>query len=67
MGLFKKIAEKLASESGELKKIRIASERRRAAKSSALLPKVEDGSVEQVVAELSKRVERGSRTDDQPL
>jgi hypothetical protein len=40
MSLFSRLTEALAGESGELKKIRMDSERRRAGKSTATAPKV---------------------------
>ncbi|HEY3324478.1 MAG TPA: hypothetical protein VGP72_28765 [Planctomycetota bacterium] len=60
MSLFKKIAEKLASESGELKKIKVEAEKRRAAKSSGELPKVSGDPVDKTIAALTNRVQQGS-------
>jgi len=57
MSLFKKLAEKLASESGEMKKIRVEAEMRRAAKSSATMPKVEGDVVERTITVLSSRID----------
>lgn len=58
MSLFKKIAEKLAGESGELKKIRAEAEKRRSAKSSQELPKVKDEAVvDKAINSLSKRID----------
>lgn len=43
MSLFSRLSEALAGESGEMKKIRMDSERRRAGKSTATAPKVKVG------------------------
>ncbi|HEY3320990.1 MAG TPA: hypothetical protein VGP72_11035 [Planctomycetota bacterium] len=59
MSLLSRLTRKLASESGELKKIRVESERRRAAKSSGLLPKVEgdpNDPIDKTLAELKSRI-----------
>lgn len=57
MSLFKKLAEKLAGESGELKKIRADAEKRRGAKSSQSIPAVQDGVViDKAINSLSKRI-----------
>ncbi len=67
MSLFSRIAEKLASESGELKQIRVESERRRSAKSSASLPAVQAGQpVEQTVSLLAARIAYEKKSRDKP-
>ena len=59
MSLLQKLAEKIAraSESGELKKIRMEADERRSAKSSALLPKVDGDVVDRTISKLSYRIE----------
>jgi len=56
MSIFKKLFG--ASESGELKKIRIEAEQRRSAKSSQSLPKVEEDAVavKTTIKQLSRRI-----------
>lgn len=56
MGFFDKLTKSLASESGELKKIRMESERRKASKSGEL-PKVEEV-IDKAIGQLSTRIER---------
>jgi hypothetical protein len=62
MSFLSKLTEKLAapkaSESGQLKKIRAESERRRAAK-SGLIPKIEGESIESAIDTLATRIEKG--------
>jgi hypothetical protein len=62
MSLFSRLtgtsAEPNASESGQLKKIRVESERRRASK-SGLIPKVEGASIEGAICALSSRIRKG--------
>ncbi|HYG76579.1 MAG TPA: hypothetical protein VEK08_16360 [Planctomycetota bacterium] len=55
MGLFEKIAR--ACESGELRKVRLEAEKRKAAKSSQLLPKVEVDVVDRTIEALSTRID----------
>ncbi len=57
MSLLKKLAEKLsANESGELKKIRVEAEKRRSAKSSASLPKVDGDPLDRTISTLKSRI-----------
>ncbi len=56
MGFFQKLTKSLASESGELKKIRMESERRKASKSGEM-PKVEEV-IDKAIGQLSSRIER---------
>ena len=57
MSLLKKLAEKLsANESGELKKIRVEAEKRRSAKSSASLPKVDGDPLDRTISTLNSRI-----------
>lgn len=56
MGFFQKLTKSLASESGELKKIRMESEKRKASKSGEL-PKVEEV-IDKAIDQLSTRIER---------
>ena len=59
MSIFKKISERIAraSESGELKKVRLEAEKRQAAKSSALMKKVSMDPVDRTIEGLSTRIE----------
>ena len=67
MSIFKKIAQKLAGESGELKKIRAEAEERRSAKSSQSLPKVQDEQhIDKTIGQLSRRIERDSNSFKKP-
>ncbi|HEY3318947.1 MAG TPA: hypothetical protein VGP72_00520 [Planctomycetota bacterium] len=66
MSLFKKLAEKLsASESGELKKIKMEAEKRRAAKSSGELPKVQGDAVDQTISSLADRIKESESSKQQ--
>jgi hypothetical protein len=62
MSFLSKLTEKLAapkaSESGQLKKIRAESERRRAVK-SGLMPKIEGDTIESAIDTLATRIEKG--------
>ena len=59
MSLFKKLAGKFApGGSGELEKIRLDAEKRRAARSSASLAKVSGDPLEATIASLNNRIER---------
>jgi hypothetical protein len=68
MSLFKKIVEKLAGgSSASLDKIKVESERRRAAKSSARMPKISADNVEGTVASmLQKRIKSAESSSEQP-
>lgn len=56
MGFFQKLTKSLASESGELKKIRMESEKRKASKSGEM-PKVEEV-IDKAIGQLSDRIGR---------
>jgi hypothetical protein len=57
MSLFSRLTGKHASESAELKKIRVEAERRRAAKSSGTRPAITgDEAIENAVNTLSRRI-----------
>lgn len=60
MSLFEKFSKALASESGELKKIRMESEKRRASKSNSEMPKVEEV-IDRKIKVLSERIQENSR------
>jgi hypothetical protein len=67
MSLLKKLAQKLAGESGELKKIREEAEHRRSAKSSQSLPKVQDEQhIDKTIDRLAERIERESNRFKKP-
>lgn len=59
MSIFKKISERIvrATESGEMKKVRLEAEKRQAAKSSALLKKVSMDPVDRTIEGLANRIE----------
>ena len=59
MSLFKKISDKLASESAHLKKIRLESEQRRAGKSSGSEPEDADKVISKTLSSLSARIRSG--------
>jgi hypothetical protein len=61
MSLFQKFSKALASESGELKKIRMQSEKRRSAKSSGELPKVDV--IDKAIGALSNRIHKTEKSD----
>ena len=57
MSLFKKLAEKIAGgSSANLERIRTDSERRRAAKSSGMLPKVTGDVIDDTISSLQQRI-----------
>lgn len=59
MSIFKKISERIvrATESGEMKKVRLEAEKRQASKSNAQLAKVKMDPLDRSIDKLSSRIE----------
>ncbi len=59
MSIFKKISERIvrATESGEMKKVRLEAERRQASKSSGQLAKVKTDPIDRTIDTLATRID----------